>query len=56
MVDNVIPKRKLVALEGVVKTNLEQSNEKNCIFTKFKDIDKNNEETDIEMQTVPNMN
>ena len=46
--DNDIQKRKLVDLEGVVETNLEQSYEKNHIVTKFIDIDRNNEETDIE--------
>ena len=48
MFDNDIQKRKLVDLEGVVETNLEQSYEKNHIVTKFIDIDRNNEETDIE--------
>ena len=55
MVDNGIQKRELVDLEGVVETNLEQSYEKNHIVTKFKDSDRNNEETDIETQTVTNM-
>ena len=55
MIDNGIQKRELVGLEGVVDTNLEQSYEKNHIVTKFKDIDRNNEETDIETQTVVNM-
>ena len=55
VVDNGIQKRKLVDLEGVVETNLEQSNEKHRIVTKFKDIDRNNEETDIETQTVANL-
>ena len=52
MVDNSIQKRDL---EGVVETNLKQSCEKNHIVTKFKDIDRNNEDTDIETQTVANM-
>ena len=55
VVDDGIQKRELVDLEGVVETNLEQSYEKNHIVTKFKDIDRNNEETDIETQTVANM-
>ena len=55
MTDNGIQKLELVGLEGVVDTNLEQSYEKNHIVTKFKDIDRNNEETDIETQTVVNM-
>ena len=50
--DNSIQKRDL---EGVVETNLKQSYEKNHIVTKFKDIDRNNEDTDIETQTVANM-
>ena len=36
-----------------MEINLEQSYEKNHIVTKFKD--RNNEETDIETQTVVNM-
>ena len=55
MVDNGIQKRELVDLEGVVETNLEQSYEKNHIVTKFKDINRNNEETDRETQIVANM-
>ena len=55
MVDNAIQKHKLVDLEEMVETNLEQSNEKNHIVTKFNDIDRNNEETDIETQTVASM-
>ena len=55
VVDNLIQKRELVDLEGVVETNLEQSYEKNHIVTKFKDSNRNNEETDIETQTVANM-
>ena len=50
VVDNGIQKRELVDLEGVVETNLEQSYEKNRIVTKFKDIDMNNEETNIKKQ------
>ena len=46
VVDNGIQKRELVELERVVETNLEQSYEKNRIVTKFKDIDRNNEETE----------
>ena len=38
-----------------METNLEQSYEKNHIATKLKDSDSNNEETDIETQTVANM-
>ena len=39
-----------------METHLEQSYEKNRrIVTKFKDIDRNNEATDIETQTVANM-
>ena len=48
-------KRKLVDLGGVVETNLEQSYEKNCIVTKFKDNDRNNEGTDIEPKADANM-
>ena len=55
MVENGIQNREFVDLEGVVETNLEQSYEKNHILTKFKDIDWNNEETDIETQKVANM-
>ena len=55
VVDNGIQKRELIDLEGVVETNLEQSYEKGRIVTKFKDSDRNNEETDIETQTVTNM-
>ena len=55
VVDNGIQKRELIDLEGVVETNLEQSYEKCHIVTKFKDSDRNNEETDIETQTVANM-
>ena len=55
MVDNGIQKRELVDVEGMVETNLEQSYEKNCIVTKFKDSDRNNEETDIETQTGANV-
>ena len=55
VVDNGIQKRELVHLEGVVETNLEQSYEKNHVVTKFKDSDRNNEETDIETQAVANM-
>ena len=55
VVDNGIQKRELVDLEGVVETNLEQTYEKNYIVTKLKDSDRNNEETDIETQTVTNM-
>ena len=39
----------------MVETNSKQSYEKNHIVTKFKDIDRNNEDTDIETQTVANM-
>ena len=35
-----------------METSLEQSYEKNHIMTRFKDIDRNNEEIDIEAQTV----
>ena len=55
VVDSGIQKRELVELEGVVETNLEQSYEKNHIAKKFKDSNRNNEETDIETQTVANM-
>ena len=55
VVDDGIQKREVVDLEGVVKTNFEQSYEKNQFVTKFKDSDMNNEETDIETQTVTNM-
>ena len=55
MVDSGIQKRELVELEGVVETNLEQSYENNHIAKKFKDSNRNNEETDIEPQTVANM-
>ena len=55
MVENGIQNREFVDLEGVVETNLEQSYEKNHILTKFKDIDWNNEENDIETQKVANM-
>ena len=55
VVDNGIQKRELVDLEGVVETNLEQSYEKNHIVTKFKDINRNNEETDRETQIVASM-
>ena len=55
MVDNGRKKGELVDLEGVVETNLGQSYEKNHIITKFKDSDSNNEEADIETQTVTNM-
>ena len=48
VVDDGIQKRELVDLEGVVETNLEQSYEKYHIVTKFKDINWNNEETNIE--------
>ena len=54
-IDNGIQKRELVDLEGVVETSLEQSYEKSCIVTKFKDSDRNNEETDIETQTLGNI-
>ena len=39
----------------MVETNSKQSYEKNHIVTKFKDIHRNNEDTDIETQTVANM-
>ena len=55
VVDSGIQKRQLVELEGVVETNLEQSYENNHIAKKFKDSNRNNEETDIEPQTVANM-
>ena len=55
VVDNGIQKRELIDLEGVVETNLEQSYEKSRIVKKFKDSDRNNEETDIETQTVTNV-
>ena len=55
VVDNGIQKRELVVLEAVVETNLEQSYKKNYIVTKFKDTDRNNEESDIEAQTIANM-
>ena len=55
MVENGIQKRELVDLEGMLETHLKQSYEKNHIVTKFKDSDRNNEETDIETQTVANM-
>ena len=55
MVDNGIKKRNLVDLEGVEEKNLEQSYEKNYIVTRLKDSDRNNEETDIETQTIANM-
>ena len=48
-------KRELVDLGGVVQTNLAQSYEKNCIVTKFKDSDRNNEETDKEPKAGANM-
>ena len=55
VVDNGIQKRELVVLEAVVETDLEQSYKKNYIVTKFKDTDRNNEESDIEAQTIANM-
>ena len=55
VVDNGIQKPELVDQEGVVETNLKQSYEKNHIVTNFKDSDRNNEEIDIETQTVANM-
>ena len=55
VVDNDIEKREFVNLEGVVETNLEEPYKKNHIVTKLKDSDRNNEETDIETQTVTNM-
>ena len=55
MVDNGIQKCELVDLKGMVETNLEQSYEKNRIVTKFKDTDRNNEETDTETQTIANV-
>ena len=55
MVHNDIQKCELVDLEGVVETNLEQYYEKKYIVTKFKDIDMDNEETDIETQAIANM-
>ena len=39
----------------MVETNSEQSYEKNHVVTKFKHIDRNKEETDIETQTAANM-
>ena len=55
MADNGIQKHDLVDLESEVETDLQQSYEKNYIVTKFKDTDRNNEETDIETQTMANM-
>ena len=55
VVDNGKQKRELGDLERVVDTNLEKSYEKNHIVTKFQDSDRNNEETDIETQTVAKM-
>ena len=54
VVDNGIQNCEFVNL-GVAETSLEQSYEKNHFVRKFKDINRNNEEIDLEAQTVASM-
>ena len=55
VVHDDIQKREIVDLEGVAETNFGQSYEINHIVTKLKDINRNNEKTDIVTQTIANM-
>ena len=52
VVNNGTQKCKLFDPEAVVETNLEHSFEKSYILTKSKDTNRNNEETNVETQTI----